>query len=157
MIEDKLKLYSNTYVKGECRSKEYEAQIKQEKALNTKLDLADMIFNELNFQFNRTQKDQVKELILTHKNFNKLHRKASNETIILSFIYYIKMNDNPIRLDKQKRIIYKITKLNLNTFRNIFELIICRLQYYHMQNTRIMPRQPTNIDHNLLYKGKLRK
>ena len=46
MIDDKLKLYSNTYVKGEVRSKEYEAKVKEKKRLNNKLDLADTMFNE---------------------------------------------------------------------------------------------------------------
>ena len=37
MIGDKLKLYNNTYVKGEVRSKEYNKQLKQKKQL--KIDI----------------------------------------------------------------------------------------------------------------------
>ena len=89
-IEDKITRYKKGYVNGEVRSNEYEARIKQEKRLNMKLDLADTMFNELNFHFNNHQKEHVKELIREFPNFQELHTKATYEEIILSMIFYVK-------------------------------------------------------------------
>ena len=155
-IATKIKKYKSGYVNGECRSSEYEARIKQEKALHAKLDLADTMFNELPFTFNMNQKDQVKMLITNYKNFNKLHTKASNEEIILSFIFYIKMQeDETIRIDNNKRLLKKFIKpQKIDLFHNTFEIILCKLISEYFKNVPILPREPKHIDHNLLYKGK---
>lgn len=155
MIEDKLKLYKNTYVKGECRSKDFERRVKAEKRLNLKLDLADTIFNELPFPFTITQKDQVKHFIITHKNFNKLHRQASNEEIILSFIFIVKMQENTRIIQKNKKLINKILNnpYKVENFRNTFEIIQLNLLLYYLDKEPILPVEPKGIDHNILYKG----
>ena len=84
--ESLIKKYKSGYVKGECRSKDYETAIKQEQRLNMKLDLADTMFNELNFAFNTHQKEHVKELIREFPNFQDLYSKATYEEIILSML-----------------------------------------------------------------------
>ena len=158
-IKDKLNLYKNTYVNGEVRSKKYEAQVKQKKELNYKLDLADTMFNGLEFQFKQPQKEQVKTLIHTFKNFKELHPKATNEEIILSFIFYIKWLDEKNKIDwnsveNQKTIRTLIPKIEKQVlFPNTFEIIQCRITSHYVTHTPILPTEPEHIDHNILYKG----
>lgn len=161
MIDDKLKLYSRTYVNGEVRSNSYEARVKQEKRLNAKLDLADTLFNEVSFPFNNSQKEHVKNLIRVFTNFKELHSKATNEETILSFIFYVKAletKENIINtLDGQKTIRTLITDLDKQiNFNNTFEIISWKITLHYISHTPILPTEPKNIDHNLLYKGILK-
>lgn len=160
-IGDKLNLYKNTYVKGECRSKEYEARIKQEKALNAKLDLAEVMFNKLDFNFTSSQKKHVKDLIQKFQNFNELHSKASNEEIILSFIFYVKALETKKNLINEKEgqrtirvLIEDIDKQIL--FNNTSEIIHWKITLHYISHIPILPTEPKNIDHNILYKGNLK-
>jgi len=160
-IKDKLQKYNQGYVKGECRSKEYEARVKQEKRLNLKLDLADTMFNELQFPFAQYQKNHVKELIKLFKNFKELHNKASNEEIILSFIFYVKgleIKQNLINtVEGQKTIRTLILNLDKQiSFPNIYEIIHWNIILFYISHTAILPREPKNVDHNLLYNGTLK-
>lgn len=157
MIEDKLNLYRHGYVKGEVRSKKYEAKIKQQKRLNMKLDLADTMFNELNFTFNQSQKRHVRELIRIFKNFKELHRKASNEEVILSFIFYVKaleVKENITNtLEGQKTIRTLITDMDKQiNFNETFEIIHWKITLHYVTNSIIMPTEPKDTNHNLLYK-----
>ena len=157
-IEEKIYMYNHGYVKGETRSKEYEAQVKQKKALNAKLDLADGMFNEVTFPFTDSQKKHVKELIKTFKNFNELYTRASNEEIILAFIFFVKAlqdKKNRINTPKGKKLIQKFIKKESKqkNFRNMFEIIYWKITLHYIQKTPILPTEPQNIDHNILYKG----
>ena len=159
MTEDKLNLYENTYVKGEVRSRNYEARVKQEKRLNIKLDLADTMFNEVTFPFNKPQKDHVKELIKTFQNFKDLHAKASNEEVILAFILYVKSLETKqniaYTMEGQKTIRKLITDLEKQiSFQDKQEIITWKINLHYVSNTPIFPREPEHVDHNLLYKGK---
>lgn len=161
MIEDKLNLYGHEYVKGEVRSNSYEAQVKQNKRMHAKLDLADTLFNEVAFQFNNNQKEHVKELIRTFKNFKELHNKATNEETILAFIFYVKAletKENIINtVDGQKTIRTIITDIDKQiNFNNTFEIISWKITLHYISITPILPSEPKNIDHNLLYKGSLK-
>ena len=155
-ILEKINLYNNTYVKGECRSREYESRIKQEKRLNLKLDLADTMFNELPFNFTKPQKQHVKEIIRRFPNFKELHSQATNEEIILSIIYYVKS------LETKKTIIYQETldkyvdPKKQERFKDIVEIIGWKITLQYISNSCIRPREPKNIDHNILYKGNYR-
>lgn len=157
-LTDKINLYNRTYVDGECRSKKYEAKIKQEKRLNLKLDLADTLCNELEFSFTDSQKNHVKELIRTFKNFKELHSKATNEEIILSFIFYVKAlekkTDMINSVEGQKTIRTLINDYDKQIhFQNTFEIISWKITLHYISTTPIMPAEPENIDHNILYKG----
>ena len=161
MIEDKLNLYGHGYVNGEVRSKEYEAKVKQKKRLNMKLDLADTMFNELCFPFNVNQKAHVKELIQVFKNFKELHSKATNEEIILAFIFYVKaleIKENLIcSVEGQKTIRTLITDLDKQIiFKDTFEIISWKITLHYISHIPILPVEPKDIDHNLLYKGNLK-
>lgn len=160
-IQDKLKLYGHTHVKGEVRSSEYEASVKQKKRLNIKLDLADSLFNEVYFPFTQSQKDHVKELIRIFQNFKELHSTASNEEIILSFILYVKSLETKqnmsLTMDGQKTIRTIITDLERQLlFQDKCEIITWKINLYYISRLPILPTEPKNVDHNLLYKGKLK-
>lgn len=160
-INEKLKLYANTYVKGECRSKEYEAQIKREKRLNQKIDLADTMFNEVAFPFTPGQKAHVETLIRTFPNFKELNKKATNEEIILAFIFYVKALSDKRNiigsLEGQKTIRALIPKVeNQMLFQNTFEIVSWNITLYYVLRTPILPTEPQHIDHNLLYKGNIK-
>lgn len=149
-IHEKLKRYENNYVPGEQRSKEYNKQIKQEMALKEKHNIAEQLFNEIPFQLTPYEKDQVHFLIDSYKNFKDLHKRASNETIILAFIFYTKIPYNTnVKLNK-----YFITS-KYNLTHSTFEIIICRLVLNYLREVYIIPHEPKGIDHNILYKGKI--
>jgi hypothetical protein len=86
-----------------------------------------------------------------YPNFKKLHKRASNETIILAFIFYTKIPENTnIKLNN-----YTIThkyKLTHNTF----EIIICRLTLNYLQQVYIIPHEPKETNHNILEKGEIK-
>ena len=151
MIEDKLNLYNNTYVKGEVRSKKYNKQLKQKEAIKNRHLIADTLFNEVPFVLNDYEKSHVHHLIDRNPNFKKLHAKASNETIILALIFYTKINQNThIRIQKYK--VAQKYKLTHNTF----EIILCKLILNILQETNIYPVNAKKTDHNILYKGELK-
>jgi hypothetical protein len=157
-LTDKIHLYNRTYVDGECRSKKYESKIKQEKRLNAKLDLADTMCNELAFPFTNSQKKHVKELIRTFKNFKDLHSKATNEEIILSFIFYVKALEikkeiiNSVEGQRTIRILIQDFDKQIH-FKNTFEIISWKITLHYISTTPILPTEPENVDHNILYKG----
>ena len=152
-IDDKINRYKHTYVNGEVRSKEYETRIKQEKRLNLKLDLADTICNDLSFPFTKSQKEHVKELIRRFPNFKELHSQASNEEIILSLIYYVKCLEVRRFVVRQEVIDKYVDPKKQDKFNDIAEIIFWKVTLHYISNSYIRPREPKNIDHNILYKG----
>lgn len=155
MIENKpgvyeklLKKYNNDYVSGEQRSDEYNRKMKQKQSIYEKIETAKKLFQEVPFHLTQDDKDQVIHLIKTYPNFRKLHGNASNETIILAFIFYVKIPyDTNINLDK-----YAITK-DYQLIHTTFEIIICRLALEYLKNVYILPRKPKNKNHEILMKG----
>ena len=70
----------------------------------------------------RDEKEHVHYLVDKFNDFNQLHRKASKECIILSFIFYVYRVKNPGRQLNE----YRVTnKYGLTS--NVFELIMCRI------------------------------
>lgn len=144
-----IRLYNKPFVKGEKRSKEYERMVRQEKSLEEKKRIADLLILEAPFHVTEYQKDHVNYLLEKYPDLTKLHGNAKTETIILALIFYTKIGlDGNIRLDK-----YAITnKYDLK--HSTFELIICRLCFHYFQNTEIVPVDAeTKYDNYILYKG----
>lgn len=155
-INNKLQLYNNTYVKGECRSQEYESKIKREKRLNQKLDLVDTISNDLPFKFTQTQKHHVKHLIKTFPNYTELHSKATNEEITLSFILYVKSLETLKEINLNSNKIQSLIKKHaedMQLFPKKYEIIKWKITLHYIQKQPILPTNPKHIDHNILYKG----
>ena len=146
-----LKKYNNPYSKGEVRTPEYEKQLKQKQSIQDKLDLAETIFNETPFHLTKNDKEQVRHLIRMYPNFKTLHKRASNETIILAFIFYTKIPTNTdIKLNN-----YAITRKYQLTH-NTFELIICRLALNYLQQVYIIPYPTRETNHEILTKGEIK-
>lgn len=92
------------------------------------------------------QKDTVLFLVNKFSNdFKIFHGQSKRETIILAFIFYVKISDEPrIKLDE-----YKITSKYCLTD-NIFEIIMCKLAAYFMKRMPIVPVESTDYDHEML-------
>jgi len=146
-IKPLLKKYSKPYVPGEQRTTQYNNKIQQEQRTKNKEHIADMLFLEVPFHLTTDEKQQVKHLIQTYPNFRNLHGNASNETIILAFIFYIKMSNKQIKLDR-----YTITQ-KYDLTHTTFELIICRLVKHHFLNSYILPKENKTYDPQLQQKG----
>ena len=75
-----------------------------------------------------------------------MHRQASDETIILAFMYYcVRLNDSGVNLEDDK-----ITK-KYGLTNQVFSLIICRMLECILQKQPITPSITTNYDHEILY------
>ena len=98
--EHLLQKYSKPYVPGEIRSPEYEKKIKRKQRQENKKQIAEDLFQEVPFHLTTDEKEQVQHLIEIYPNFRDLHGKASNETIILAFIFYVK-NEQQTNKDRQ--------------------------------------------------------
>jgi len=143
--------YKPSYVQGEIRTKEYENKIKQKQRIKARKEIAKTLFNEVPFHLNTYEKSHVEHLIEMYPNFRELHGNASNETIILAFIFYTKIPQNTdIKLTN-----YAITsKYNLTP--SAFELIICRLALNYLKEVYIIPRQPKETNHEIISKGEIK-
>ena len=126
---DKLLKKYEKYVPGEKRSQEYDHQVRLEARLKNRMLIVDELALEAKYlRLTNSQKQTVKYLVKVFNNdFKSLHRRASDETIILAFIFYMKKLDTPkIQLKN-----YRITK-KYNLTDTIFELILCRVTNYFM-------------------------
>ena len=141
--------YSDSYVPGERRSSEYEKKLRVESLLKHRMLIVDELSLEAKYLLlSHSQKNTVKFLVKTfNTNFKGLHRRASDETIILAFIFYIKKLEVPkIQLKN-----YKITK-KYNLTDVVFELILCRLTDYFMSNYPVQITMSSNDNHDDLVK-----
>lgn len=139
--------YNAPYVEGEKRSTEYERNIKREQRLKERLILLDLILNDAKtLLVTNAQKQQVQFLIKKHSNhFKELHGTASAETIILAFIFYVKMmEDISVKIDR-----YTVSS-KYNLTHNTFETIICRLAKQYIKDSIIHPTLTTDYDHEIL-------
>lgn len=140
----------DTRVPYEERSKESDKQRKREERQRELNDLTVDLITECDtykrLRLTPHQKDTVFFLVNKFSNnFKMFHKTAERETIILSFIFYVKMNElSIIRLNE-----YKITsKYGLTN--NTFEIIICKLAAYFMKRMPIVPVESTNYDNDIL-------
>ena len=123
--------------------------------MKSRLIKLDLILNDAKtLLVSPIQKEQVQFLIKKHSNeFQDLHRTASEDTIILAFIFYVKMMDDvSVKIDR-----YSVSKkYNLN--HNTFETIICRLAKQYTLKGIIPPSVTTDYDHEIMLetKGKTR-
>ena len=110
--------------------------------------IAECLFKEVTFTLNKWEKQHIHHLIDTYPNFKKLHQRASNEAIILAFIFYIKIaNNTDININKY----YITSKYRLT--HNTFERIICRLALNYLEQVYILPVPTRETNHNILLKG----
>ena len=147
--EKLLKKYDTPYYPGEIRSLEYDEKIRQESKLKDRMLIVDQLCLEAKyFIITRMQKERVKYLVKIFNNdFKYLHRRVSEETIILAFIVFVKKLETPsIQLKN-----YSITK-KYNLTDTIFELILCRITDYFMVNSSMFISESWRDNHDEMVK-----
>ena len=143
----------NNYVPGEKRPGKSEKIHKQKQIRREKHLLTDNIISEAEMlNLTRNEKEHIHYLVDKFDDFNKLHRKASKECIILAFIFYVYRIKNPTRQLSE----YRITR-EYGLTDNVFELIMCRIIQTLLAESPIIPRTTTRYDNEILYKTGLRK
>ena len=147
-----LNLYEkNVYVKGERHGREYKKKIRDE----TKRKHRHLIFDELlveaeTLHLTQDQINIVRYLIDDfNEEFKQLHRNASEEAVVLAFMFYVKK----IMAPKTRLSSYKVTsKYKLTN--NMFETILCRMLLKFMKKCPIVPyRNYRGDEHEQLLKG----
>lgn len=145
-----LKLYEKEYVKGEKRSNETQQRIRHEAKRKNRHLILDQIINEAPaLQLKETDIRMIRYLIDEfNTEFQTLHRRASEETIILAFIFYVKLiNKSSIRLES-----YRVTRKYKLT-NHVFQLIISRMLLKFMEKCPIRPYNNYHKDeHEILIK-----
>lgn len=144
-----LKKYDKNYVPGERRTTIRERLHKQNQTNAEKHALADELLRECNIKYlTRNDYEHVHYLVDKFNDFNKLHRKANCEQIILTFIFYtIRIKQPNRQLSDYPRITKKYSLTN-----NIFELIVCRMLQSLLSETPIVPRTVKKYDNDILYR-----
>jgi len=149
-----LNLYEKEYVEGEKHSREYNKKIRNE----SKRKHRHLLFNELlleaePLQLNNNQIKIVRYLIDDfNEEFKILHGNASEEAIILTFMFYVKIIETPrIKLGQYKiTTTYKLTN-------SVFETIVCRMLLKFMKKCPIVPYHRYSEDeHEYLLKGEVK-
>lgn len=148
-----VKTYDKQRLPYEDRGKEYDKLRKRRERQRELEDICDDLFIECEkykkLQLTDYQKRRVIYLVNNFgKDFKRLHGTAKKEAIILSFIFYIKINElGTLRLNE-----YKLaSQYGLND--NIFEIIVCRLCEHFMSKMPIVPYTSTSYDHEILSKN----
>lgn len=152
-VQNLLHKYNRAYVPGEKRTKNTETEHKQKQTLKEKHLIADELIREADkLHLTRDDVEHVHYLVDKFTDFNKLHRKASNEKIILSFIWYTYKLKNPKRRISEYSILkkYGLTE-------DIFELISVRMLKVSLAESPIVPKGTVKYDNNILYKTGVRR
>jgi hypothetical protein len=132
-IEKLLKKYVKP-TSAERYTKKYKRELKQKQRIKNRHLLLDELTNEMPFHLTNTQIRTIRYFIDTVKDFNKLHRRCSNKTILLAMIFLLRTLDKP-KTNVDEYSISKKYGLNNTNFR----LIICRL------NNEILKSLPITI------------
>lgn len=148
-IDSLINKYSER-VPYEERGREYEKERKRKERARELKEITDDLISECSnykrLRLTPHQKNQVHYMVEKFSNnFNMFHKTAKSEAIILAFIFYLKINENPLLKLKE----YKITSKYCLTD-NMFEIIICKLASYYMKRMPIIPVGTTNYDHEIL-------
>ena len=152
-IDQLIRKYEPNYIPGEKRRNTSEREHKQRQTIREKHRLTDNLLKEAEMlNLTRDEKEHVHYLVDKFNDFNQLHRKASKECIILSFIFYVYRIKNPGRQLNEYRV---TSKYGLT--RNVFELILCRIIQQLLAESPIIPRATSRYDNEILYKTGLRK
>ncbi|WP_407454383.1 hypothetical protein [Methanobrevibacter sp.] len=149
-IDFLVKNYDKKRIPYEDRGNEYDKQRKREERQRELKDIAYDLFAECEnykkLQLSSYQRIRVIYLVETFgKNIKKLHGTTKKESIILAFIFYIKLIElGTINLED-----YKIFS-EYGLTNKILLLIISRLCEHYMRNSPILPSGSTSYDHELL-------
>ena len=151
-IQKLLNKYDKAYTPWEQRSKEYNNTIHKQYKYRNRIETLNKLNTELPYsiKLNKHEKEVTTSIIQTfNTDIKHLHRRATEEQIILAIIYTIKKRIKPeITLDENKYPIF--TKYGLTY--PILTTILSRLCNYYMLHNPQVIRQTTRYDHEILYK-----
>lgn len=141
--------YENNYVKGEQRSTETKRKMRHNRKLKNRYLLLDELLAEAKpLTLTPNQYRLVKDLIYDFNNrFKELHKQASEETIILGFIFFVKKVED----SRTKVTNWRICK-EYGLTDHVFEIILCRLTLGFMERCPIVPREYGKGNHEILVK-----
>ena len=151
-IEKLLKKYEGDgYVRGEYESSKRRRQREQKNLLKKRLRILDQLILEApRLNLTRFEKEKVQYLIEKYSCFRKLYNHAATETIILAFIFYVKIDsDSNIKVEKWS--ICKKYKLNTRTY----SLILTRLFSLTLKKKPLPIKKTTSYYHSILEKQSL--
>ena len=148
-IDYLLDKYDSCYVRGEVHSSETNLLIKQNQRRVEKHVLCDELIGEVNLSFKRDEVDFIHFLIdRFHNDFKKLHGRAKNEAIILSFMFYVKkLSDSRININN-----YRVCK-KYNLFDSVFETVICHMCDAFVKSLPVGYVDTTKYNHEILSKN----
>ena len=134
MIEDKLKLYNNTYVKGEVRSKEYNKQLKQKEAVKN----AEIIL--LSKKSNNYKRYTMQTPIINQFTINNQTMQNNNATT--------NMFDKPFYTNKDVMKMLDCTEKTLRKYRNDGFIGYSRIgdKFYYTVEDIVLFLNRTHID-----------
>ena len=148
-----LRKYDKSYVRGERFSTETNTLNKRMHRKAEKHLVCDELIEECSFDFSDDEQEFIHFLIDRFSdNFKKLHGKAKNEAIILTFMFYVKkLGDSRININN-----YSISK-KYGLTNDVFLLIICRICDNFIKSSPIHFQETTRYNHEILSKngGKL--
>ena len=142
-----LKKYSKSYVPGECHSPEYQLQNKITQRIKNRHLILDELLLEIPFKLHEYEIQRIRYFIDTFTDFKTFHRRVSNETILLAFIFLMRTLTNP-KTDVEK---FRISK-KYGLTNPVFRLIICRLNEQLMMTAPLILRQTRHYNQEILYK-----
>ena len=102
-IKQLIATYESSYVPGEKRSNKYNNRKKIEAKIRYRIRLLHQLLKVLpeSLLLNKDQIMLCENLVKTFINFKYLHRQASEETILLAFIFYqLKLDKPGIKIEK---------------------------------------------------------
>ena len=138
--------------KAEKYSNEYQNRINQEASRKNRHFILDEMMIEVPFMVKKSHEETVRMWIDDFSTeFKDFHRQASDEAIILAFIFLMRKEDYPY-LNVSN---YSISqKYGLTP--KMFELIVCRLVLKLLKTMPIIYRQSSRKDHDVLQKTGIR-
>ena len=133
---------------GERYTNTYKKKLRRQQAIRNRHLLLDELLNEIPFHITDHQINTIRYFINTVKNFNNLHRRCSNETILLAMIFLMRTLDKP-KTNVDEYSISKKYGLNNTNFR----LIICRLNNEILMSLPITIHETKKDNHYYLEKS----
>lgn len=146
-IEKLLKKYEKP-TSAERYTKKYKRELKQKQRIKNRHLLLDELTNEIPFHLTNTQIRTIRYFIDTVKDFNRLHRRCSNKTILLAMIFLLRTLDKP-KTNVDEYSISKKYGLNNTNFR----LIICRLNNEILKSLPIVIHETKKDNYEYLEKS----
>ena len=147
-----LKKYKDdTYIKGEYESpQQHQRRDRKARLKKRLLILDDLLVEEPKLNLTRPEIERVKYIIEKYYFFKELYHRASDTTIILAFIFYVKIDANS-RINFHEWRICRKYHLTLRKY----AIIITRLFSTQSKKEPLAIKSTTRYNHSILEKESL--